>query len=149
MTDSPDRANLVSQTADRWYVTGDIVTIDEDGFLQITDRLSRFSKIGGEMVPHCKVEEVLHDAAETTEQTFVVTAVKDERKGEQLVVLHTLVDDLLQRCLKRLGQCDLPNLWKPRADHFLRVEAFPYLGTGKLDLRRVREMAQRLSLHAG
>ena len=142
------RDDPFAQAPGKWYVTGDIVAVDEDGFLQITDRLSRFSKIGGEMVPHCKVEEKLHEAAETTEQTFVVTGVRDEKKGEQLVVLHTLVDELLQNCLERLSKSDLPNLWKPRGDRFLRVEAFPYLGTGKLDLRRIREMAEQISVHA-
>jgi len=126
---------------DGWYTTGDIAAIDEDGFLQITDRLSRFSKIGGEMVPHIKVEERLHELAGATEQMFVVAGVPDEKKGERLVVLHKLPGDRLPEVLEKLSQTDLPNLWKPRGDQFFHVESFPLLGTGKLDLRKVKEMA--------
>ena len=121
--------------------TGDVAAIDEDGFLQITDRLSRFSKIGGEMVPHIKIEEKLHELTGSTEQSFVVTGVPDEKKGERLVVLHTLPKEKLNDCLEKLRQSDLPNLWKPRPEQFFHIDALPYLGTGKLDLRKAKEIA--------
>ena len=139
----PDKTAEVLR--DGWYVTGDIAAIDEDGFLQITDRLSRFSKIGGEMVPQIKIEEKLHELAGVTEQTFVVTGLPDEKKGERLVVLHKLTSDKLKPCLEKLAQSDLPNLWKPRADQFFQIEALPYLGTGKLDLRKAKELATALA----
>ncbi len=128
-----------------WYNTSDIAAMDEDGFIRITDRMSRFSKIGGEMVPHIKVEDKLHEIIGATEQTFAVTAVPDERKGERLIVLHNLPEDKLQECIAQLGKSDLPALWKPRPDQFVHVESLPYLGTGKLDLRRLKEIAVEAS----
>ena len=134
---------------DGWYCTGDMAMFDEDGFLEITGRLSRFSKIGGEMVPHLKIEEKLQELAGAAEQIFVVTAVPDEKKGERLVVLHKLAEKDLQECLEKFAACDLPNLWKPKAESFFRVENFPLLGTGKLDLRGVKELAQKFSATDG
>ncbi len=139
----PDKTAEVLR--DTWYVTGDIAAMDEDGFLSITDRLSRFSKIGGEMVPHIKIEEKLHELAGATEQTFVVTGVPDGKKGERLVVLHTLPEEKLKECLEKLNQVDLPNLWIPRASQFFHVSEFPHLGTGKLDLRRIRDLSVQFS----
>jgi len=139
----PEKTAEVLQNG--WYNTGDIATIDEDGFVRITDRLSRFSKIGGEMVPHIKIEDKLQEIAAAPEQIFVVTAVPDERKGERLIVLHTLEEEALKECLARFAEADLPALWKPRPDQFRRIEAMPYLGTGKLDLRRVKELGNELA----
>jgi acyl-[acyl-carrier-protein]-phospholipid O-acyltransferase/long-chain-fatty-acid--[acyl-carrier-protein] ligase len=146
---TPQLSTPNSQPSTPWYITGDIAAFDEDGFLQITDRLSRFSKIGGEMVPHIKVEERLHELAGSTEQTFVVAGVPDEKKGERIVVLHRLSDADLAVCVEKFAACDLPNLWKPKADAFHRVENFPMLGTGKLDLRAVKELAARLANETG
>ena len=74
-----------------------------------------------------------------------MTGVPDDKKGERLVVLHTLPDDKLAPVLEKLGACDLPNLWKPRPDQFFHLDLLPVLGTGKLDLRQVRERAARFS----
>jgi acyl-[acyl-carrier-protein]-phospholipid O-acyltransferase/long-chain-fatty-acid--[acyl-carrier-protein] ligase len=127
---------------DGWYVTGDIARFDEDGFITITDRLSRFSKIGGEMVPHQKVEDHLHQILGTNERHFVVTAVPDEGKGERLVVLHLPLNGTDPRQLwQKLSGCGMPNLWVPRERDFFAIAELPILGTGKLDLKRVKEMA--------
>jgi acyl-[acyl-carrier-protein]-phospholipid O-acyltransferase/long-chain-fatty-acid--[acyl-carrier-protein] ligase len=136
------RPDLTAQAMrDGWYVTGDIAIVDEDGFVRITDRLSRFSKIGGEMVPHGRVEEALHEAAGQSVQVFAVTAVPDEKKGERLAVLHTLDPSALPAILEKLGASGLPNLFIPRFDSFVKVAQIPLLGTGKMDLREIRKAA--------
>ncbi|MCS6292459.1 MAG: MFS transporter [Nitrospira sp.] len=126
---------------DGWYITGDIATLDDDGFLTITDRLSRFSKIGGEMVPHGKVEEALQQAAGADLQVFAVTGLPDEKKGERLAVLYTIDEATLPSVLDKLASSGLPNLFIPAKNQFVKVEALPILGTGKLDLRGVKRIA--------
>lgn len=126
---------------DGWYITGDLALLDEDGFLTITDRLSRFSKIGGEMVPHGRVEEALQQAAGVDMQVFAVTGIPDERKGEQLAVLHTLDESQIPGIVSKLAANGLPNLYIPPRPNFIKVDALPMLGTGKMDLRSLKRIA--------
>jgi acyl-[acyl-carrier-protein]-phospholipid O-acyltransferase/long-chain-fatty-acid--[acyl-carrier-protein] ligase len=124
---------------DHWYVTGDIAAIDEDGFIRITDRLSRFSKIGGEMVPHIKVEESINRIL--GDSGCAVTAVPDEQKGERLLVLYANKDVAPDELWNKLSQTDLPKLWIPKKESFYLIDAIPTLGTGKVDLKQVKAMA--------
>lgn len=136
------RADLTQQVMhEGWYITGDIAVIDENGFIKITDRIKRISKIGGEMIPHGRVEEALHEAAEEEAHVFTVTSVPDEAKGEKLVVLHTLEINQIGEILKKLIEKGLPNLYLPRADHFIKVETLPILGSGKIDLQLSKKIA--------
>src|SRR5262249_22738927 len=98
-----------------------------------------FSKVGGEMVPHEKVEEELHTALASSDRVCAVTAVPDEGKGERLVVLHLGID-VPQAC-RQLASRGLPNLWLARERDFVQVAELPVLGTGKLDLKRCKEIA--------
>ncbi len=140
----PDRTRQVMWEGE-WYITGDIAKVDRDGFILITDRVSRFSKIAGEMVPHLQVEDALHTALGGVEAKMVVTSVADNQKGEKLVVLHTELGLEIDELLRRLRDSSLPKLWLPRKENFFAVDSLPILGSGKLDLKRVKETARRLA----
>lgn len=137
--DDPKRTAEMLQ--DGWLKTGDLGRIDEDGFLFIEGRLSRFSKIGGEMVPHETVEHKIAAAlslGHDGERNIAITSVTDEQKGEALVLLTTIpIDQVALR--SQLQQAGVPNLWIPKV--ILRVEKIPVLATGKLDLRACSELA--------
>ncbi|MBT5926395.1 MAG: MFS transporter [Verrucomicrobia bacterium] len=129
-----------------WYETGDIARLDEDGFITITGRLSRFSKIGGEMVPHEAIEQVLmEEGVEYDEPVLAVTSVPCDRKGEKLVVLFAEALGDKEPLLERLNQADIPNLWKPHHQSFYKILKLPVLGTGKLDLKSIRTTAEELA----
>jgi len=129
---------------DGWYVTGDVAAIDAEGFIRITGRLSRFSKIGGEMVPHIRIEEALGQVLADDEQTEVaVTAVPDVKKGERLVVLYTGPEKPPDEICRALSDIGLPPLWIPSRDSFFQIDEIPKTGTGKHDLKSIKEIASQ------
>jgi acyl-[acyl-carrier-protein]-phospholipid O-acyltransferase/long-chain-fatty-acid--[acyl-carrier-protein] ligase len=124
---------------DGWYVTGDIASVDQDGFIRITDRVSRFSKIGGEMVPHVRVEEAINSVLGSVGS--VVTAVPDKQKGEKLIAFHTQNSVTADEVWEKLSRSDLPNLWIPKKDNIYHVDSIPLLGSGKVDLKTIKRLA--------
>lgn len=134
-------AKTAEAIVDEWYVTGDIASISPDGFITLLDRISRFSKIGGEMVPHGAIEDILMKALKTDEHVIAVTAVPDSVRGEKIAVLYTGQAGNPESLRLELDKANVPNLWKPGMDAFIKVEAIPALGTGKTDLKKVRELA--------
>jgi len=131
---------------DGYYNTGDIITMDNSGYVTICGRLSRFSKIAGEMVPHEMVECIINELCKTESRVVAVGSIPDAQKGEALLVLYTpempmtpdeVVADLRERSIS--------NLWIPKAANFYPVEKLPILGTGKLDLTLLRTIAQKIT----
>jgi acyl-[acyl-carrier-protein]-phospholipid O-acyltransferase/long-chain-fatty-acid--[acyl-carrier-protein] ligase len=124
---------------DGWYVTGDIASLDEDGFITITDRISRFSKIGGEMVPHMKIEEVVNTIL--GEAASVVTALPDEQRGEKLIAFYARNGMSVDELWEQLNRSDLPKLWIPKRENIHCIDSIPLLGSGKVDLKNVKRLA--------
>ena len=135
----PKRTAEVKQGG--WFITGDLARFDEDGFLFIEGRLSRFSKIAGEMVPHGTVEDALikaYNLIDAEQPIIAVAGRPDEAKGEALVLL-SVMDLELEDVREKLSCAGLANLWVPK--EIKRVEVIPTLATGKLDLRQIQFLA--------
>ncbi len=121
-----------------WYITGDIAHLDEGGFITIVDRIERFSKIGGEMVPHIKVEQVINKIIGGVHS--VVVSIPDERKGEVLAALYVHATITPQVLWEQLNNSDLPKLWLPKSNMLLQVGELPILGSGKIDLKASKKI---------
>lgn len=133
-----DAAKSTEVLRDGWFTTGDLARLDEEGFLFIEGRLSRFAKIGGEMVPLAKLEEII--LRENILPQAHVVAVPHPTKGESLVLLTTQAVEL-EQLRQRLQELAVPNLWHPRAVRVL--SEIPVLATGKVDLRACRALAEQ------
>ncbi len=139
---------------DGWYTTGDVGKIDEDGFVWITGRQTRISKIGGEMVPHVLIEdEILNIIAPHLASTpaddedkrvgppVAVTALPHKTKGERIIVLYRELPMEPKDIIDALLANNVPKIWIPHLDGFVPVDEIPVLGTGKLDLAALKKKA--------
>ena len=138
--DSPEETNQVLDK-DGWFRTGDLGRVDDHGYLFVEGRLSRFSKIGGEMVPHEKIEREVMEflgAKQEEDQVCAIVGVEDQAKGEQLVLLTTRSIEAKDLRV-HLSARGFPNLWIPKI--IRQVSDIPTLSTGKMDLRKIRELA--------
>jgi acyl-[acyl-carrier-protein]-phospholipid O-acyltransferase/long-chain-fatty-acid--[acyl-carrier-protein] ligase len=134
-----DAPGVIVAPSDGWHDTGDIVTVDAEGFVTIRGRAKRFAKIGGEMISLASVESMV--SALWPQASHVVVGIPDARKGEQLVLVTDKADadkDVLLRYAREQGY---PELWVPRA--MLVVPGIPVLGSGKVDLPTTLEMVRQ------
>ncbi|MGJ8657201.1 MAG: AMP-binding protein [Akkermansiaceae bacterium] len=146
--DNPEKTEEVFE--DNWFKTGDVGRVDEDGFLHIEGRISRFSKIAGEMVPHENLEASIIEVLgldEETERKVAVVGVPDEKKGEAIILLSciTPVETASQACIDlryKLLDAKIPSLWCPR--DIIPVSEIPILASGKLDIKGCEDLVAEL-----
>jgi acyl-[acyl-carrier-protein]-phospholipid O-acyltransferase/long-chain-fatty-acid--[acyl-carrier-protein] ligase len=136
----PEKTAEVIELIDgyRWYRTGDKGHLDEDGFLTIVDRYSRFAKIGGEMISLTTVEEEILDACNDKDLEIAATCLPDQRKGEKIVLLST--SNIEKSDLKKiLTEAKINPLYHPSS--VLMVDEIPKLGSGKTDFGATKKIA--------
>ncbi|MBO5761925.1 MAG: MFS transporter [Lentisphaeria bacterium] len=141
--DDPEKTKEVLK--DNWYITGDIARMDNNGFITLTGRLSRFSKIAGEMVPHELVERELNNILLLDERLLAVCGAPDSKRGEKLLVFYTDRERIKpNELIRKLREKGIPNLWIPKEENFVHIESLPMLGSGKLDLSNLANLAKTL-----
>lgn len=140
LNDPENTAQVI--TPDGFYRTGDIASMGDDGYITITGRVSRFSKIGGEMVPHELVERSIAEFLQCDGRGVAVTGRPDPKRGEKLVVFHTIAELDANGVIQALRERNLPNLWIPKAEDFIYLDKLPLLGSGKLDLQSLKNLAE-------
>lgn len=132
---------------DGWMRTGDIGHCDDDGFLYVDGRLSRFSKVAGEMIPHEAVElavaKFLCLDPYADEKQVAIVGIPDAKKGESMALLSTTITDYIQQAMTtlrgKLLEHGYPATWCPR--EIVPVESIPMLGTGKIDMMKCKRLA--------
>lgn len=134
-----DADKTKSAFKDGWFVTGDIGRVDENGFLHIEGRLARFSKIGGEMIPHEKIESAIRRMLKLDDQeenNIAIVGKPHKTKGEELYLISTHpinLKELREKLAKELGNLFVPKKHK-------KVDEIPVLPTGKLDIQKLKTL---------
>ncbi|WP_279176696.1 acyl-[ACP]--phospholipid O-acyltransferase [Campylobacter insulaenigrae] len=126
----------------RWYNTGDKGHVDEDGFLYIVDRYSRFAKIGGEMISLGALEEEIAKFINTEIVKFCAVALEDEKKGEIIYLLIECQEQDFEGIIETIKNSNMPAIFKP--SKYYKVDQIPLLGSGKVDLKGAKELAKTL-----
>jgi acyl-[acyl-carrier-protein]-phospholipid O-acyltransferase/long-chain-fatty-acid--[acyl-carrier-protein] ligase len=120
-----------------WYLSDDVASIDEEGFVTIEDRFSRFTMINGEMVPHLAIEQILQNGLGSSKRIVAVSSIQDSGGNEKLAVLHTLADAEPLRAI--LAASHLRESWKPKPDSYFKVDRIPVI-SGKLNISAIRRI---------
>ncbi|MBR7130978.1 MAG: AMP-binding protein [Lentisphaeria bacterium] len=130
---------------DNWYITGDMARMSRNGFITLTGRLSRFSKIAGEMVPHELVEREINNIVKPDDRIIAVCGTSDPVKGEKLIVFYSDRELIApESIIKSLRANEIPNLWIPKQENFIYTDKIPVLGSGKLDLAALQRKTDEL-----